>query len=188
MHWLNEKNKTSVIFYFLFLNSFSKIFIDLSVLIFSPYKMSNSHETNAYKCSSIFLILWISIIVTHLQIFKMNDTDPGKPYVNTTVTYSLEYYYALFTNPILVVRLYQIAYPITFVFGFLGNLASLITFSRPALRKVSTSCLFIMLAISDTLYLLICIFDFIEFGMQVNHSLWFWICNTVYHRFVYMVV
>ena len=118
----------------------------------------------------------------------MNNTDSEKPYVNTTVTYSLEYYYALFINPILVVRLYQIAYPITFVFGFLGNLASLITFSRPALRKVSTSCLFIMLAISDTLYLLICIFDFIEFGMQVNLSRWFCIFITVYRRFVSMVM
>lgn len=103
----------------------------------------------------------------------MNSTESGAPFVNTTMTYSLEYYYSLFVNPIFVVRLYQIAYPITFILGFLGNMASLITFFRPALRKVSTSCLFIMLAISDTLYLVICLFDFMEFGMQVNRSLWF---------------
>jgi hypothetical protein len=41
------------------------------------------------------------------------------------------------------------------------------TFSRLTLRKVSTGCLFIILAISDTLYLLMCVFDFLEFGLKV---------------------
>ena len=104
------------------------------------------------------------------EVFRMNYTNASEPHFNTTLTYSLEYFYSLFINSILLVRLYQIAYPITFIFGFIGNIASLITFSRSTLRKVSTSCLFIMLAISDTLYLLICIFDFVEFGIQVNIS------------------
>lgn len=76
-------------------------------------------------------------------------------------------FYSYLVNPLIVVRFYQIGYPITFLLGFLGNTASLITFSSSALRKVSTGCLFIILAISDTLYLLMCIFDFIEIGLQV---------------------
>ena len=87
---------------------------------------------------------------------------------NTTITYPLEYYYAFFVNPIVVVRFYQIGYPITFLLGFIGNIASLITFSRLTLRKVSTGCLFIVLAISDTLFLVICVIDFVEFGLQVD--------------------
>jgi hypothetical protein len=88
--------------------------------------------------------------------------------LNETISYSLDYYYALFVNPVMVVRFYQIGYPITFLLGFIGNIASLMTFSRSTLRKVSTGCLFITLAISDTLYLLMCVFDFVEFGLQVK--------------------
>ena len=87
---------------------------------------------------------------------------------NATTTFPLEYYYAFFVNPIVVVRFYQIGYPITFLLGFVGNTLSLITFSRLTLRKVSTGCLFIVLAISDTLFLVICVFDFVEFGLQVR--------------------
>ncbi|UJR37137.1 hypothetical protein I4U23_029841 [Adineta vaga] len=86
---------------------------------------------------------------------------------NTTITYPIEYFYALFVNPLVVVRFYQIGYPITFLLGFIGNIASLITFSRLTLRKVSTGCLFIVLAISDTLFLTICVIDFVEFGLQI---------------------
>lgn len=85
-----------------------------------------------------------------------------------TYTYSLDYYYSLFKNPTLVVQFYQIAYPITFILGFFGNIASLITFSRLTLRRVSTGCLFIALAISDTLFLVGSIFDFVEIGLQVG--------------------
>ena len=87
---------------------------------------------------------------------------------NATYTYSLDYYYSLFKNPTLVVQFYQIAYPITFILGFFGNIASLITFSRLTLRRVSTGCLFIVLAVSDTLFLISSVFDFVEFGLQVN--------------------
>ncbi|CAF0771832.1 unnamed protein product [Adineta steineri] len=80
---------------------------------------------------------------------------------------SLEEYYSLYTNPLTVIRFYQIGYTFTFILGFLGNTASLLTFSRPTLRKVSTGCLFIILAIFDTLYLLMCVFDYLEFGFKV---------------------
>ena len=82
--------------------------------------------------------------------------------------FSLDYYYAFYTSPISVVRLYQIGYPITFLLGFMGNIASLITFSRPTLRKISTGCLFMTLAFSDILFLIISVFDFVEFGLQVR--------------------
>ena len=87
---------------------------------------------------------------------------------NATTTFPLEYYYSFFVNPLVVVRFYQIGYPITFLLGFVGNILSLITFSRVTLRKVSTGCLFIILAISDTLFLVISVFDFVEFGLQVR--------------------
>ena len=86
------------------------------------------------------------------------------------VSYSLEQYYALFINPAVVVRFYQIGYAFTFLLGFCGNTASLFTFSRPTLRKVSTGCLFIVLAISDMMYLFMCVFDFLEFGLQVMRN------------------
>ena len=85
----------------------------------------------------------------------------------TTTLSALEQFYALFVNPVMVVRFYQIGYSFTFLLGFLGNAASLLTFSRPTLRKISTGCLFIALAISDILYLLMCIFDYLEFGFWV---------------------
>ena len=101
----------------------------------------------------------------------MSNTTTATLHVNSTITYSLDYYYALFINPIIVVRFYQIGYPITFILGFIGNIASLLTFSRISLRRVSTGCLFIVLALSDTLFLLMCVFDFVEFGLQVPFML-----------------
>ena len=100
----------------------------------------------------------------------MNNTTAATvaPPSNTTYTYTLDDYYAMYINPITVIRFYQIGYPITFLLGFLGNAASLLTFSRPTLRKVSTGCLFIVLALSDTLFLIMHIFDFVEFGLQVS--------------------
>jgi hypothetical protein len=61
-------------------------------------------------------------------------------------------------------------YVVTFLLGFVGNTLSFLTFLRPRLRSVSTGCLFTLLAISDTLYLVICIGDFVEFGLQVRCS------------------
>ncbi|UJR09086.1 hypothetical protein I4U23_013334 [Adineta vaga] len=79
----------------------------------------------------------------------------------------MEQYYNLLVNPLIIVRFYQIGYTFTFLLGFLGNTASLLTFSRTTLRKVSTGCLFMVLAIFDTLYLLMCVFDYLEFGFKV---------------------
>ncbi|CAF1345428.1 unnamed protein product [Adineta steineri] len=68
-------------------------------------------------------------------------------------------------NRILLMILYRYGLVFVFVIGFSGNLASLVTFMSPILRVTSTSCLFFMVAISDTLYLLISIFDFVEVGI-----------------------
>ena len=73
-----------------------------------------------------------------------------------------------FTNTLTTVRFYQIGYSLTLVLGFLDNISSLLTFSRSTLRKVSTGCLFITLAISDMLFLLTCIIDFLEFCLNVD--------------------
>ena len=95
-------------------------------------------------------------------------TTTGASTLSSSTLSPLEQFYAFFVNPVLVVQFYQFGYPFTFVLGFIGNISSLLTFSRPTLRKVSTGCLFIVLAISDLLYLFICIFDFLEFGLKVN--------------------
>jgi hypothetical protein len=80
---------------------------------------------------------------------------------------SLAQYYGIIVSPPVVVQFYQIGYTITFLLGFLGNTASLLTFSRPTLRKISTGCLFIILAISDMTYLIMCFIDYLEFGLHV---------------------
>ncbi|CAF3944781.1 unnamed protein product [Rotaria sordida] len=86
----------------------------------------------------------------------------------TTTTFPQEQLFLFFQDPIAVIRIYQIGYLFTFLLGFPGNIASLFTFSQPTLRKVSTGCLFITLAISDILYLFMCIFDFLEFGLKIR--------------------
>ena len=68
-------------------------------------------------------------------------------------------------QPNLAVQIYKYGFPVSFLLGFIDNLLSLLTFSRPALRTVSTGCLFIFLAISDTFYLIICAISFVEFGL-----------------------
>jgi hypothetical protein len=72
-----------------------------------------------------------------------------------------------FYNPPIIILFYRVGYSFTFLLGFISNTASLATFSRPKLRKVSTGCLFMVLAISDILYLFMCVFDYLEFGFQV---------------------
>ena len=97
--------------------------------------------------------------------------------------------FAYFKSPVLVIRFYQIGYAITFLLGFFGNISSLMTFSRPSLRKVSTGCLFITLAISDLLYLLICVIDVLEFGIQVMKKSFSTIENIfLEHRFLSIIV
>ena len=75
-------------------------------------------------------------------------------------------YFAIRSPPI-VAKFYLWGYLIIFILGFSGNIASLLTFTRSTLRSVSTGTLFIVLAISDILFLFASIFDFIDFGLQV---------------------
>ncbi|CAF4254849.1 unnamed protein product [Rotaria sp. Silwood2] len=58
-------------------------------------------------------------------------------------------------------------YILLFLFGFFGHAASATIFLRRTLRTVSTSCLFVCMAGSDTIYLLMCIYDFIFLGLGV---------------------
>ena len=69
--------------------------------------------------------------------------------------------------PPIVTQFYLWGYMVTFVLGFIGNTLSFLTFSRPTLRHVSTGCLFLLLSMTDTLYLLVAVIDFFEFGVQV---------------------
>ena len=68
-------------------------------------------------------------------------------------------------NPMIVVLFYRYGLSILFAVGFVGNLASTATFSRPVLRATSTGCLFLLLAVSDNLFLFAEIFDFVEVGI-----------------------
>ncbi len=124
--------------------------------------MSNKNKIRIRQCQAHIFSLFSYLIFN----FRMNmTTTVGYSYATDQNT--LEQFYALFVNPTIAIRFYQIGYSFTFLLGFLGNIASLLTFSRPTLRKVSTGCLFIVLAISDILYLLMCIFDYLEFGFSV---------------------
>ena len=68
-------------------------------------------------------------------------------------------------NPLFLVLLYRYGLGAVFIVGFVGNLASIATFMRPTLRVTSTGCLFLMVAASDTVFLLVSIFDFVEVGL-----------------------
>jgi hypothetical protein len=64
-----------------------------------------------------------------------------------------------------LVLVYRYGLGLVFLLGFTGNLASIATFMRPTLRSTSTGCLFLMVAVSDTVFLLVSIFDFVEVGL-----------------------
>jgi hypothetical protein len=85
----------------------------------------------------------------------------------TTLISPLDYLLSLIQSPPITTQFYLRGDLVLFILGFTGNILSLLTFSRPTLRKVSTGCLLILLAISDTLYLLIDVVDFVEYGLQV---------------------
>lgn len=86
----------------------------------------------------------------------------------TTTAINWDYVYAMFSNPMIVVQFYQIGFPLTLLIGFIGNFASIFIFFQPSLRKVSTSCLFILLGIADTVVLFMYILDIVEFGWRVS--------------------
>lgn len=56
------------------------------------------------------------------------------------------------------------------LFGFIGNFSSLLTFTSKKLRSVSTSILFIGVALADFLYILVLIYDFIVIGIIKDTS------------------
>ena len=85
--------------------------------------------------------------------------------VANTTTFSSRDLFIPITNSFTLVLLYRYGLPLIFLLGFTGNVASIITFLRPNLRETSTGILFLILAISDTLFLLISIFDFVEVGL-----------------------
>ncbi|CAF0984722.1 unnamed protein product [Adineta steineri] len=69
------------------------------------------------------------------------------------------------SNPLFLVLLYRYGLAFIFLLGFTGNLASMATFMQTTLRATSTAFLFLILAFSDSLFLLVSIFDFIEVGL-----------------------
>lgn len=83
--------------------------------------------------------------------------------------------------PAITTQFFLWGYLITFLLGFPGNTLSLLTFSRPTLRNISTGRLFILLAISDTLYLVVTLVDFVEFGLQVTFSSLFLVISQIFH-------
>ncbi|CAF4632043.1 unnamed protein product, partial [Rotaria sp. Silwood2] len=58
-------------------------------------------------------------------------------------------------------------YIILFLFGFFGHATSATIFLHQTLRNVSTSCLFVCMVASDTIYLLMCFYDFVFLGLGV---------------------
>lgn len=73
--------------------------------------------------------------------------------------------FILFSNPTIVIFFYRYVLSLIFLLGFTGNIASMMTFLRPILRITSTGFLFFILAVSDSFYLLIFIYDYIEVGL-----------------------
>jgi hypothetical protein len=61
-------------------------------------------------------------------------------------------------------------YALLFIFGSFGHTNSFLIFLRPTLYRISTSCLFIALITSDSIYLLVSIYDFINTGLLIRDS------------------
>jgi hypothetical protein len=59
-------------------------------------------------------------------------------------------------------------YILLFLFGYFGHINTIVIFLRHTLRSVSTSCLFICVAISNIIYLLVCIYDFLYIGIGLT--------------------
>ena len=82
---------------------------------------------------------------------------PGGPGDGTFVTTNLQRNLALY------------GYIILFLFGFFGHINSIIIFLRRTLRSTSTSSLFICVAISESIYLLVCMYDFLYTGLGLTY-------------------
>jgi hypothetical protein len=105
------------------------------------------------------------------------------PTQNMTVTSTFSFLQSilLMKNPYFATEFYKWSCLITFPFGLFGNLTSLLTFSRPTLRNVSTGCLYIVLAASDIFFLLISIIDYLEYGWKV-------IVSLLLYRYVFILI
>jgi hypothetical protein len=97
----------------------------------------------------------------------MNSTTPMSVTETSSTLPPLVVLLSFIRIPPIVTQFYFWGYMATFVLGFVGNTLSFVTFSRPILRRVSTGCLFLLLSMTDTLYLLVAVIDFVEFGVQV---------------------
>lgn len=74
---------------------------------------------------------------------------------------SLDFYYlAVSTN------VFRYGYMVILVVGFIGNICQIMTFSRPTMRRISTGILFLILSISDTIYLFVTIYVVYIYGFQ----------------------
>ncbi len=71
------------------------------------------------------------------------------------------YYISLATN------IFRYGYVIIMIVGFTGNICQIATFSRKKLRNISTGVLFLALSISDTVYLLLCLYILIVYGFNI---------------------
>ena len=100
----------------------------------------------------------------------MNNSTASNQNMTTGMPPLPTQYYFFFLNPIFGTDFYKWSCLLTLPFGLLGNIASLLTFSRATLRKVSIGCLYIVLAISDIFFLLVFIIDYLEYGWQVRLS------------------
>lgn len=115
------------------------------------------------------MILDIIISSFNYSVRMSNTTTPAVTEASTTIS-PLDWFLSLIQIPSITIQFFLWGYLVTFILGFIGNTLSLLTFSRATLRNISTGCLFILLAISDTLYLLVAVIDFVEFGLQVVYS------------------
>jgi hypothetical protein len=59
-------------------------------------------------------------------------------------------------------------YIFLFLFGYFGHISSIIIFLRRTLRAVSTSSLFVCITLSNIIYLLVCIYDFLYTGVGLT--------------------
>ncbi|CAF1120880.1 unnamed protein product [Adineta steineri] len=61
-------------------------------------------------------------------------------------------------------------YALLYILALFGHISSFLIFLRPILNRISTSCLFIALTITDSIYLLVSIYDFINIGFEIRDS------------------
>jgi hypothetical protein len=65
-------------------------------------------------------------------------------------------------------QLFLYGYIFLFLFGYFGHISTIIIFLQHTLRSISTSCLFICVTISNIIYLLVCIYDFLYIGIGLT--------------------